>query len=231
MKVALLGGSRGIGAAIVRHLTKDDHEVAFTYFGSAEAAARVANDSSATAAKVDSADRQGVRAWLDDLAPIDALIVNAGIGVTGDPLATDPDEIDRMIDVNLRGPWHAAVDAARVMNEGGRIVFIGSVNGERMPGPGGAAYAMTKAGLIGATKGLARDFGPRGITVNTVQPGPVDTDMNPADGAHVKLMYQAMAIRRHAEPAEVASLVAYLLSPAAAMITGGTLNIDGGFAA
>lgn len=231
MKAVVLGGSRGIGAGIVRRLAADAHEVVFTWFGSADAANALTKEAGAAAFRVDSADRKAVAALLSEIGPIDALIVNAGIAVGGDPLATDPAEIDRMIDINLRGAWHAAVEGARVMNDDGRIVFIGSVNGDRMPAPGGAAYAMTKAGLQGAARGLARDFGRRGITVNLVQPGPVDTDMNPADGDHVKAMYGAMAIRRHARADEVAAMVAYLLLPEAAMVTGGTLNIDGGFAA
>ncbi|MGB3723141.1 MAG: SDR family oxidoreductase [Pacificimonas sp.] len=231
MKAVVLGGSRGIGAGIVKRLASDGWDVAFTYLGSADAAKDMASAIGADARKVDSSDRKAVANLLSDIGPIDALIVNAGIAVGGDPLNSDPDEIDRMIDVNLRGAWHAAVEGARAMNDDGRIVFIGSVNGDRMPAAGGAAYAMTKAGLQGAARGLARDFGKRGITVNVVQPGPVDTDMNPADGEHVKAMYGAMAIRRHARADEVAAMVAYLLTPEAAMVTGGTLNIDGGFAA
>lgn len=231
MKTVVLGGSRGIGAAIVETLSAGAHEVHFTYRGSKDAAEDVARACGASARQIDSADRAAVGRFLSDIGPLDALVVNAGIAAIGDPLDMDPAEVDRMIDVNLRGAYFAAVEGGRNMNENGRIVFIGSVNGDRMPGPGGAAYAMTKAGLQGAAQGLARDFGPRGITVNTVQPGPVDTDMNPADGPRADMMHQMMAIRRHARADEIAAMVAYLLSPEAAMVTGTALTIDGGLAA
>lgn len=230
-RAAVVGGSRGIGAAIVRRLSADGWQVHFTYSGSAAAATALANELPADAAQVDSADRRALAAYFARLGAVDALVVNAGIGVAGDPLALDPDEVDRMIDVNLRGAYHAAVEAARTMNDDGRIVFIGSLNADRMPAAGAAAYAMTKAGLQGAARGLARDFGPRGITVNVLQPGPVDTDMNPADGENAGVMHRLMAIGRHAAPQEIAAGVAYLLSPGAAMVTGGTLDIDGGFGA
>ena len=230
-KAVVLGGSRGIGAAIVQRLAKDGRDVVFTYHGSEEAAKRVAAETGAETQRVDSADHAAVGKFLEAQGEIGALIVNSGIAAVGDPLEQDPADIDRMIDINLRGPYHAAVEGARRMQDGGRIVFIGSVNGDRMPAPGGAAYAMTKAGLKGAAAGLARDFGARGITVNVVQPGPVDTDMNPADGPRAGMMHGAMAIGRHARPEEIAAMVAYLLSEEAAMVTGTSLNIDGGMAA
>ena len=229
-KVAVvLGGSRGIGAATVERLVRDGWTVHFTYHGSEEAARSLAHATGATASQIDSGDREAVVRYFEELGAIDAAIINAGIGMMGDPLKMQATDVDRMIDVNLRGAFHAAVDSARQMNRNGRIVFIGSINGSRMPAPGGAAYAMTKAGLQGAAKGLARDFGARGITVNVLQPGPVDTDMNPADGPQASKMHGIMAIGRHAEAAEIAAGVAYLLSPEAAMVTGGTLDIDGGF--
>lgn len=136
-----------------------------------------------------------------------------------------------MIDINVRGLYHAAVDGARQMPEGGRIVILGSVNGDRMPFPGGAAYALTKSAVQGMVRGLARDFGPRGITVNSVQPGPVNTDMNPADGPMKDAMHSFMAIQRHATPAEIAGMVAYLVGPEAGIVTGAQHTIDGGFGA
>jgi cyclic-di-GMP-binding biofilm dispersal mediator protein len=114
------------------------------------------------------------------------------------------------------------------MHDNGRIIIIGSINGDRVPWPGQTAYALSKSAVQGIARGLARDFGKRGITVNVVQPGPVDTDMNPADGPFAKMMHAAMAIQRHATADEVASLVMFLASPAAAMITGTTQTIDGG---
>jgi cyclic-di-GMP-binding biofilm dispersal mediator protein len=136
-----------------------------------------------------------------------------------------------MIDVNVRGPYHAAVAGARKMTNGGRIIVIGSVNGDRMPFAGGAAYGMTKSAVQGMVRGLARDFGPLGITVNNVQPGPVNTDMNPADGPMKDMMHSYMAIKRHAEPAEIAGMVAYLAGPEAGIVTGAQHTIDGGFGA
>lgn len=230
-KVLVIGGSRGIGAAIVRRFTRDGAAVSFTYAGSAEAAGALASESGATAIRSDAS----VRAELIDVVKaqgvLDLLVVNAGTLVLGDPLETDPDAVDRMIDINVRAPYHAAVEAARQMPEGGRIVVIGSVNGDRMPFAGGAAYALTKSALQGMARGLARDFGPRGITVNIVQPGPTDTDMNPAEGPMASMMHDFMAIRRHATGEEVAGLVAYLAGPEAGIITGAMHTIDGGFGA
>lgn len=127
--------------------------------------------------------------------------------------------------------YHAAVEAARKMKSDGRIIIIGSVNGDRMPFEGGAAYALTKSAVQGMVRGLARDFGSKGITVNAVQPGPVDTDMNPANGPMAETMHSFMAIKRHIHADEVAALVAYLAGPESAMITGAMTTIDGGFGA
>jgi cyclic-di-GMP-binding biofilm dispersal mediator protein len=149
----------------------------------------------------------------------------------GDPLTLNADDIDRMIDVNVRAPYHASVEAARQMNDDGRIIVIGSVNGDRMPFAGGAAYALTKAAMQGMVRGLARDFGGRGITVNSIQPGPTDSDMNPADGPMAETMHSFMAIKRHARGDEIAELTAYLAGPHGAMITGSMQTIDGGFGA
>ena len=229
--VLVLGGSRGSGAAIVRRFAADGARVTFTYAGSAEASAALAADTGAEAIRTDSADRNALIATVAGRGPIDVLVVNAGTAVLGDPLTLDPDAIDRMIDVNVRAPYHAAVEAARRMPDGGRIIVIGSVNGDRMPFAGGAAYALTKSAVQGMVRGLARDFGHRGITVNAVQPGPTDSDMNPADGPMAEAMHGFMAIKRHARAEEVAELTAYLAGPHAAMITGSFQTIDGGFGA
>jgi 3-oxoacyl-[acyl-carrier protein] reductase len=136
-----------------------------------------------------------------------------------------------MVAVNIRGVFAAAQEASRHMNEGGRIITIGSVNADRMPFAGGGVYAMTKAAVAGLTRGLARDLGPRGITVNTVQPGPTATDMNPAQGPFAEAMKGLTALGRYGETQEIAGLVAYLASPEAAFVTGASLTIDGGYAA
>jgi cyclic-di-GMP-binding biofilm dispersal mediator protein len=227
----VLGGSRGIGAAIVSRLARDGARVAFTYRQDAEAARRVASATGAQAIKADSSDRNALEATVSGLEPLDIAVVNAGVGLLGDPLQLDPAEVDRLIDINIRGAYHAAVCAGSHMRENGRIVLIGSMLGQAVLAPGAAAYAMTKSALQGLTRGLARDFGPRGITVNLVQPGPVDTDMNPKDGPLAASLHALMAIKRHARPDEIADLVAYLAGPSAAMITGAMLTIDGGYIA
>jgi cyclic-di-GMP-binding biofilm dispersal mediator protein len=226
--VMVLGGSRGIGATIVRHFTAAGAKVSFSYSGSPDAAAAVAAETGATAVKADSANRDELIAAVAAAGALDIMIINAGVGIMGDPLATDPDVVDRLIDINVRAVYFAGVEAGRQMHDNGRIIIIGSISGDRAPWPGGTAYGMSKSAVQGIGRGLARDFGARGITVNVVQPGPVDTDMNPANGPMAKMMHSGMAIKRHATADEVASLVLYLASPAAAMITGTTQTIDGG---
>lgn len=230
-RALVLGGSRGIGAAIVERLAAEGASTVFTYESSAEAAQALAEKTATTALQADSADREAIGKLIADKGPLDILVVNAGIGVLGHSLELDPTDVDRMIDINVRGPYHAAVDAARQMPDGGRIVIIGSVNGDRMPFAGGAAYALTKSAVQGMVRGLARDFGDRNITVNSVQPGPVNTDLNPEDGPMKDLMHSFMAIKRHAQPSEIAGMVAYLVGPEAAIVTGAQHTIDGGFGA
>lgn len=230
-RALVLGGSRGIGAAIVERLTSEGAATTFTYGRSAENAQDLASRTHAQAVQADSGDRVAVSQMIAAQGALDILVINAGVLVMGNPLEIDPEAVDRMIDVNIRGPYHAAVEGARQMNAGGRIVIIGSVNGDRMPFPGGAAYAMTKSAIQGIVRGLARDFGDRGITVNSIQPGPVDTDMNPADGSMKDAMHAFMAIKRHATPAEIAGMVAYLVGPEASIVTGAQHTIDGGFGA
>lgn len=227
----VLGGSRGIGAAIVRRLTRDGADVTFTYASSHEEAVSLADETGSTSLRADSADRTAVVAAVRDAGPLDILVVNSGVFVPGDPTEQESDAIDRMIDINVRAPFHAFAQAARTMNEGGRMVVIGSVNGDRMPFAGGAGYALSKSALQGMVRGMARDFGPRGITVNAVQPGPVDTEMNPADGPMKDTMHSFMAIKRHATADEVAGMVAYLVGPEAGIVTGAMHTIDGGFGA
>ncbi len=229
--VLVLGGSRSIGAAIVRRFAAEGAKVTFTYAGSRDAALQLAQETNSTAVMTDSADRDAVIARVRDSGPLDILVVNAGIAIFGDALEVDPDEVDRLFRINVLAPYHASVEAARQMPQGGRIIVIGSVNGDRMPLPGMASYALSKSALQGMARGLARDFGPRGITINVVQPGPVDTDANPADGPLKDVMHSFMAIKRHARTDEIAGLVAWLAGPEAGFVTGSMQTIDGGFGA
>lgn len=229
--VLVLGGSRGIGAAIVRRFAADGASVVFSYAGSAEAAATLAAETGSIAVQADSADREAVIALVRDSGPLDLLVVNAGIILFGDALEQDSDAVDRLFRINIHTPYHAAVEAARKMPDGGRIIVIGSVNGDRMPISGMASYAVSKSALQGLARGLARDFGPRGITVNVVQPGPIDTDANPESGPMKELMHSFMAIKRHGSPEEVAGMVAWLAGPEASFVTGAMHTIDGAFGA
>lgn len=236
--VLVLGGSRGIGAAMVRRFVKGGGKVAFTYAGSKDAATTLATETGAEAVRADSANRDELIQTVAGRGALDVIVVNAGTLVLGDPLTLDSSEVDRMIDINVRAPYHASVEAARRMNANGRIIVIGSVNGDRMPFAGAAAYALTKSAMQGMVRGLARDFGDRGITVNSIQPGPTDSDMNPAEGPMAATMHGFMAIKRHARAGEIAELAAYIAELAAyiagphgAMITGSMQTIDGGFGA
>ncbi|WP_210205780.1 SDR family oxidoreductase [Hoeflea marina] len=229
--VLVLGGSRGIGAAIVRRFAAEGAAVTFTYAGSREAALELARETGSTAVMTDSSDRDAVLARVRDMGALDVLVVNAGIAVFGDALDQDPDEIDRLFRINVLAPYHASVEAARRMPEGGRIIIMGSVNGDRMPVPGMASYALSKSALQGLARGLARDFGPRGITINVVQPGPIDTDANPEAGPMKELMHSFMALKRHGRPEEVAGMVAWLSGPEAGFVTGAMHTIDGAFGA
>lgn len=229
--VLVLGGSRGIGAAIVRRFVSEGATVTFTYAASGEPAGQLAEETGSTAVHTDSSDRNAVTARVRESGPLDVLVVNAGFAIVGDALDQDPDTVDRMFRVNIHAPYHASVEAARKMPNGGRIIVIGSVNGDRMPISGMASYAVSKSALQGLARGLARDFGPRGITVNVVQPGPIDTDANPEDGPLKEIMQSFMVIKRHGRPEEVAGMVAWLAGPEARFVTGALHTIDGGYGA
>ena len=175
-RALVLGGSRGIGAAIVERLASDGAATTFTYNRSAENAMDLASRTNAKALQADSSDRVAISQVIAEQEALDILVINAGILVMGNPLEINPEDVDRMIDVNVRAPYHAAVDGARQMNDGGRIVIVGSVNGDRMPFAGGAAYALTKSAIQGMVRGLARDFGDRelrSIVFSLVQSTPI----------------------------------------------------------
>jgi 3-oxoacyl-[acyl-carrier protein] reductase len=187
------------------------------------------------AVQADSADAKAVVAAVErsvrELGAIDILVNNAGIAVIAPIDDYRLEDLDRTLAVNVRAVFIATQAAVKHMQAGGRIINVGSCNAERMPFAGGGVYAMSKAALVGLVKGLARDLGPRGITINNVQPGPTETDMNPATGGFAKLLVQHMALPRYGTGDEIASLVAYLASPEAAYVTGARLSIDGGFTA
>lgn len=240
-KVALVqGGSRGIGAAIVRRLALQGAHVAFTYVSSAGPAQALAEEinsagGKALALRADSADasavQQAVKNTVDAFGRLDILVNNAGVLAVAPVAEFDLAEFDRMLAVNVRSVFVASQAAAPHLGQGGRIINIGSTNAERMPFAGGAPYAMSKSALVGLTKGLARDLGPQGVTVNNVQPGPVDTDMNPADGDFADSLIPLMAVGRYGHAEEIASFVTYLAGPEAGYITGASLTVDGGFSA
>lgn len=189
----------------------------------------------AIAIRADSADaealQQAIRQTVNSFGKLDILVNNAGMLAMGSLEELSLADLDRTLAVNVRSVFVASQEAARHMNDNGRIINIGSTNAERMPFAGGAIYAMSKSALVGLTKGMARDLGSRGITVNNVQPGPVDTDMNPADGDFAELLKPMMAVGRYGKDEEIASFVAYLAGPEAGYITGASLTIDGGFSA
>jgi 3-oxoacyl-[acyl-carrier protein] reductase len=240
-KVAFInGGSRGIGAAIARRLANEGATVVVGYQSSANAAETLvaeiaAQGGTASAIRADAADAAALTAAIDSVARrfgrIDILVNNAGVLVLGPIDQFALEDFDKTMAVNVRSVFVASKAAAAHMPDGGRIINISSTNADRMPFAGGAVYAMSKSALTGLAKGLARDLGPRNITVNNVQPGPVDTDMNPADSDFATALHGLMALPRHGRADEIAGMVAYLASPEAGFVTGADLLIDGGFAA
>ncbi|MEU2747022.1 3-oxoacyl-ACP reductase family protein [Streptomyces collinus] len=238
-KVALVtGGSRGIGAATAVRLAREGADVAVGYVNGKEAADDVVRaveelGRRAVALRADTGDAteavEMVNAAAEALGGLDILVNNAGVGVLG-PLDTlSLTDVDRVLGVNVRGVFLASQAAAARMPEGGRIITIGSCMAQRVPGPGGTLYATSKAALAGLTKALARELGGRGITANLVLPGPIDTDMNPADGPYAAGQAAMTALGRFGTADEVASMVAYLAG--STYVTGAEFPVDGGHAA
>jgi len=240
-RALVTGGSRGIGAAIVRRLAREGAHVAFTFVSRPDQAnetvkAAEALGVKALAIQADSADAgalaNAVEQTARELGGLDILVSSAGIAAIAPIDDYRLEDLDRTLAVNVRAVFVAIQAAVKHMQAGGRIITIGSCNAERMPFAGGAVYAMSKAALVGLVKGLARDLGPRGITINNVQPGPVDTDMNPATSEFARMtVEQIMALPRYGSVDEIASLVAWLAGPESSYVTGASLSIDGGYTA
>ena len=237
-KVALItGGSRGIGAAIAKRLAADGANVAITYTKGADAAASVVKGieragGRAIAIQADAADPDATKAAVEQtvaaFGQLDVLVNNAGTAIPKSFEETTLEELDRLIDVNVRGTLVATQAALRHMKSGGRIIMIGSSVGERVMVPGLVPYSATKGAVKMFTQGLSREVGSRGITVNNVQPGPIDTDLNPAVGEWAVPQKAATALDRYGHVEEVAALVAFVAGPEASYITGANLTVDGG---
>ena len=240
-KAALVtGGSRGIGAAIAKALARDGADVAITYVSAEAQAKGVVQDiralgRRAVAIRADSADmadvERSVEAAAAEFGRLDILVNNAGTAQMGPLQDVTLEDLDRTLSIHVRASFVAAQAAARRMGEGGRIVNIGSCLAERVAGPEMTLYAMSKAALIGLSKGLAFDLGPRGITANVVQPGPTDTDMNPADGEHAQDQRLKLALGHYGSADDIAATVVHLAGPGGRFITGASIAVDGGFAA
>jgi 3-oxoacyl-[acyl-carrier protein] reductase len=237
-KTALVtGGSRGIGAAIVKRLAADGANVAFTYTKGAEAAAKLVKavegaGGKAIAIQADATDARAVSAAVEKTVKtfggLDILVNNAGTAIPKPFEETTLEEMDRVIDINVRGVYVATQAALKQMKTGSRIIMVGSAVGERVAAPGLVPYAGTKGAVKMFTQALAREIGSRGITVNNVQPGPIDTELNPASGDWAVPQKAATALNRYGTPDEIAAMVAFVAGPEASYITGANLTVDGG---
>jgi 3-oxoacyl-[acyl-carrier protein] reductase len=237
-RALVTGGSRGIGAEIVRRLAADGAAVAFTYGASATEAEKLAAEvaesgGTVVAIQADSGDPEQVTKSVDDtvaqLGGLDILVNNAGVAYIGDVESLTMEQFDRLVAINVKGVFAAIQRALPHLDRTGRIINIGSINADRVPGPGLSIYAMSKAAVAGLTRGLARELGPRGITVNNVQPGPIATDMNPEEGEFADAARQVMATGKYGQPRDIAGVVSYLAGPDTGYITGANWNVDGGF--
>jgi len=237
-KVAIVtGGSRGIGAAIAKRLAADGASVAITYTKGVDAAAAVVKGiesagGKAISVQADAADAGAVKAAVDKAVAtfgrLDILVSNAGIAIPKPFVEATIEELDRVLDINVRGMFYATQAALKHIQDNGRIIMIGSCVGERNFTPGLAAYAATKGAVKMFTQGLAREVGERGITVNNVQPGPIDTELNPAAGDWATPQIANTALKRYGHVEEVAALVAFVAGPESGYITGANLTVDGG---
>src|SRR5436853_2309430 len=237
-KIAIItGGSRGIGAAIAKRLAADGANVAITYTKGADAAASVVKEieragRKAIAIQADAADAEAVKAAVEKTVAtfgrLDVLVNNAGTAIPKKFEETTLEEMDRLIDINIRGTFVATQAALKHMEDGGRIIMIGSSVGERMMMPGLVPYSATKGAVKMFTQGLSREVGNRGITVNNIQPGPIDTELNPAAGEWAAPQKAATALNRYGSVNDVAALVAFVAGPEASYITGANLTVDGG---
>lgn len=237
-KTALVtGGSRGIGAAIIRRLAREGAEVAFTYARSTTAAATVKREVEALGGRAlslaaDNNDPGAVTGAVEQAAShfgrLDILVNNAGIFPSGAFEEVTLAELDEALNVHVRAVFLASQAATKHMPDGGRIIAIGSNLAERVPYGGVSLYAMSKAALSGLARGLARDLGVRGITVNVVHPGSTDTDMNPAGGPGAEAQRELIALGRYAEPDDIAATVAHLAGPGGRYLTGTSIVVDGG---
>jgi len=237
-KVAFVtGGSRGIGAGIVERFIADGAKVAFTYAGSREKAEALAAKfpGQALAVHGDVTDEKSVaKAVAQTLASfgkLDIVVNNAGFGEFKPVWELTLADFDRIMNINVRGVFTTIMHTLPHLKSGGRIINISSCNADRIPFANGGIYAASKSALQGMVQGFARDLGPKGITINNLQPGPVDTDLNPKEGAFAEQLHSLMAIPRHASAAEVAGFASYLASEESAFVTGANLMIDGGFSA
>ena len=237
-KVALVtGGSRGIGAAIAKRLAADGAKVAITYAKGADAASAVvkaieAAGGTAIAIQAEATDTEATRTAVEKTVAtfgrLDVLVNNAGVAIPKPFEETSLEEMDRMININFRGMMVATQAALKHMQNGGRIIMIGSCVGERVLTPGLVAYSATKGAVKMFTQGLSREVGGRGITVNNVQPGPIDTDLNPAAGDWATPQIAVTALGRYGHVDEVASLVSFVAGPESSYVTGANLTVDGG---
>ncbi|MFP2928621.1 SDR family NAD(P)-dependent oxidoreductase [Pyxidicoccus sp. 3LG] len=240
-RVALVtGGSRGIGAAIARRLAREGADVALTYVSAPEKAHAVVRDIQAAgrrgmAIAADSASPEAViravEGTVAELGRLDILVNNAGIFPNGPLEDVTLEEVDRTLAIHVRAVFVAAQAAARHMGQGGRIISIGTCFSDRVPEPGVTLYTMSKSALTGLTRGLARDLGARGITANVINPGPIDTDMNPAHAPGAEAGLAHLAVKRFGEGDDVAAMVAHLSGESGRFITGTSIAVDGGFAA